>query len=292
MRIRLIAGGLNTARGFGPNGRWSSAGAGRGCDHWDARPRRFRVQPRVGRGIRPRLTRASGRVERFRPRATAPSSRPANNAFRPSGWSAARDCRHYCRSSRPSTAGGGAGPEAGDTPGLSAGAGRGCTVSPAVRRRPRRQLRVCLLSGPGAADIGLDGVGFRGPARTIWKFRRRDVRGIVRHEIGAPRPGAVQHGPVAMASEIGTLRYPDGLRRTIHRDELRVHVTSEHVGNFEIDRLQAVHGDPWIGQAPANPRAGGNDEHEFDDHRGIRHRDHVGFTARSGLPAGCRRAEG
>ena len=134
--------------------------------------------------------------------------------------------------------------------------------------------------------------GIRGQERTIWKFRRRDVRGIVRHEIGAPRPGTVEHGPVAMASEIGTLRYPDGLRRTIHRDELRVHVTSEHVGNFEIDRLQAMHGDPWIGQAPANPRAGGNDEHEFDDHRGIRHRDHVEFTARSRLPAGCRQAEG
>ena len=133
--------------------------------------------------------------------------------------------------------------------------------------------------------------GIRGQERTIRKFRRRDVRGIVRDEIGSPRPDAVQHGPVAMASEIGTLQYPDDLRRAIHRDELRVHVTSEHVGNFEIDRLHAVHGDPWIGQAPTTPRAGGNDEHEFDDHRGIRHHDHIEFTIHSDLSSECRQAE-
>ena len=44
-----------------------------------------------------------------------------------------------------------------------------------------------------------------------------------------------------MASEIEILQYPDGLRRALHRDELRVHVASEHVENFEIDRLGAVH---------------------------------------------------
>ena len=82
----------------------------------------------------------------------------------------------------------------------------------------------------------------RGRKGTVQNFRQRDVRGVVCREVGAPRPDAAQHGPVAMALKIEVVQGPNGSRRAIHRGEPRVHVAPEHVEDFEIDQLGAVPG--------------------------------------------------